>query len=59
MSILDIFRRDATQEAERPPRLATSPSGFDLTEPSSEERRRLDQALTAATTYIGELLDAA
>ena len=26
---------------------------------SPEERRRLDQALTAATTYIGELLDAA
>lgn len=46
MSILDIFRSDATPATEPAVRPARSPSGFDLTAPTPEERRRLEADLS-------------
>ena len=46
MSILDIFRSNPAQDTERGPRLDRSPSGFDLREPSADERRRLEADLS-------------
>lgn len=46
MSLLDLFRRDDPPETDTSSRPATSESGFDLTPPSPEERRRLEADLS-------------
>lgn len=46
MSILDIFRRDDPPATDMTARPTRSKSGFDLTQPDTEERRRLEADLS-------------
>ena len=46
MSLLDLFRSENPPETDRTTRPERSPSGFDLTPPSSAERARLEAALS-------------
>jgi len=47
MSLLDLFRSENPPETDRSTRPDRSPSGFDLTPPSAEERARLEADLSA------------
>ena len=47
MSVLDLFRRENPPETDRSAIPERSPSGFDLTPPSPEERAELEAGLSA------------